>query len=113
MAVLSALVLLVGCGPRPTRDQAMLKAIRAEALVLMASPAHDDASVLPKARWPQTIAALRPERVWVDPDGVEILTKGYFDGGWGYFVPRDPRQPLEPQGRFEKAGEGVYWHHPY
>jgi hypothetical protein len=110
--VLAAIVLLVACEPRPTWDRAKLKAIRAEAEVLMAKPSGQDRD-LPKAAWPRTIAALRPEFVWVDSDGVEIMTKPYFDGGWGYFVPRDPRTPPEPAGRFEKAGEGVYWHHPY
>lgn len=110
--ILAAIVLLIACEPRPTWDRTRLKAIRAEAELLMAKPPATDRD-LPKAAWPQTIAGLHPEFVSVYADGVEIMTKPYFDGGWGYFVPRDPRTPPQPAGRFEMAGEGVYWHHPY
>lgn len=49
----------------------------------------------------------------INPDGVHITTRAYFDGGWGYFVPREPQDLPEPVGRFEAAGQGVYWRHPY
>lgn len=41
------------------------------------------------------------------------MTKAYFDGGWGYFVPRKERELPEPVERFEEVGHGVYWWHPY
>jgi hypothetical protein len=111
--VLTAILLLVACEPQPTGDKARLRAVRAEAQMLMATGAPQGDRDVPKQAWPQTIAALHPEFVWVGPEGVEIMTRPYFDGGWGYFVPRDPRRPPTPEGRFEQAGEGVYWHHPY
>ncbi len=110
LAAVAALALLGGC-ERPTRDPTKLEAIRAEAQMLMnAYPVDADP---PRARWPHTIASLAPEFVTIDPDGVHITTRAYFDGGWGYFVPRDAHVPPEPAGRFEEAGQGIYWWHPY
>ncbi len=59
------------------------------------------------------IASLEPEAVLVSWSGVHITTKAYFDGGWGYFVPRKGRELPEPVERFEEVGYGVYWWHPY
>jgi hypothetical protein len=78
----------------------------------MASPIKTSVLV-PKSRWPRVIASLRPEFVSIYPDGVDIMTKPYFDGGWGYFVARNERKPPEPAGRFSALGVGVYWYHPY
>lgn len=109
-AIVAALALLSGCA-RPTRDPAKLEAIKAESrLLLKAFPT--DAEV-PKARWPRAIASLEPEFVSINSDGVYITTEPYFDGGWGYFVPRRARSLPEPAGMFEEVGHGVYWWHPY
>ena len=114
-----ALILLTGC-TRPTYDQSTLKAIKAESQVLMATqraetygPVPKRHVTFPKNRWPQVIASLKPEWVAVFPDGVDIMIKPFFDGGWGYFVPRSEREPPEPAGRYSELGQGVYWHHPY
>ena len=108
-AVAAALALLGGCA-WPTDDPAKLRAIRAESQMLMnAYPA--DAHV-PKAQWPRAIASLEPEFVSIYPDGVHITTKPYFDGGWGYFVPRTARDLPGSGGRFEEVGQGVYWWRP-
>lgn len=66
-----------------------------------------------KLQWPPRIASLRPEFVSINEDGVHITTKPYFDGGWGYFVPRREGGLPEPVERFEEVGQGVYWWHPY
>ena len=110
LAALLALALPGGCH-RPTRDPATLGAIKAEARMLMR--AYPVAANLPRARWPHTIASLEPEFVTIDPAGVYITTRPYFDGGWGYFVPREGGNLPEPAERFEEAGQGVYWWHPY
>ena len=110
LAAVAALALLGGC-ERPTRDAATLEAIRAEAQALMAASPGD--VELSEARWPRTIARLRPEFVMITSDGVHITTKAHFDGGWGYFVPRKARVVPEPAERFADAGHGVYWWHPY
>jgi hypothetical protein len=70
-------------------------------------------ATLPKGQWPHAIAALGPELVTVYEDGVEILIKPGFDGGWGYLVPRSQREPPEPAARYSYLGQGVYWYHPY
>ena len=109
-ALAAALALLGGC-EWPTRDLTKLEAVKAEAHILMkAYPG--DAWITP-ARWPRAIAALEPEGVMINADGVHITTRAYFDGGWGYFVPRRAGEIPEPVERFEEAGVGVYWWHPY
>lgn len=108
----SALALLAGC-ERPTHDQSLLAAINAEARMLMLAHPAETSTTVPKRQWPYAIASLEPERVTVYPDGVDISTKPYFDGGWGYFVSRDERESPEPTGRFSKLGQGIYWYHPY
>ncbi|NYT41288.1 hypothetical protein HZY97_11005 [Sphingomonas sp. R-74633] len=108
---LAALWLLAGCSPGHTRDPATLQAIRAEAQALMANPQVDASSRVPESRWPPAIAALRPEWVRIDEDGVEIPVRIYFDDSWGYFIPRDPRKPLKPRSGYSALGEGIYWYH--
>ena len=88
-----------------------LKAIKAEARMLMHT--HPVDMDVPKARWPRRIASLEPKLVAIDAAGVHITTTPYFDGGWGYFVPRRERRLPEPVERFEEVGQGVYWWHPY
>lgn len=109
---LAALTLLTGC-TRPTRDESALKAIKAESQILMVTQPTKTYATVPKSRWPFIIASLNPEGVTVFPDGVDIVIKPYFDGGWGYFVPRSEREPPKPVGRFSELGQGVYWYHPY
>jgi len=112
LVVSAAIALLVACAPRPTWDRAKLKAIRSEAQSIMVRQPAGAAATVPKAQWPRTIAALQPDRVAVYSDGVEITTKAWFDGGWGYFI-RTPQTRPEPEGRYSSAGEGIYWYHPY
>ena len=109
-AVLAALALLVGC-ERPTHDPVQLKAVKAEAQVLLeANPL--DGEIIEKPRWPRAIARLKPEFVSTNADGIYITTKPFFDGGWGYFVPRRGQNLPDPVARFEDVGQGVYWFHP-
>ena len=109
-AAIAAVLLIAGCA-WPTDDPAELEAIRAESQILMkAYPTEAD---VPRSDWPRTIAGLEPEFVWVYTDGVHITKKAYFDGGWGYFVPRQVTYVPEPRGRFKRVSHGVYWWHPY
>lgn len=108
-AAVAALALVSGC-ERPTHDVVKLKAMKAEAQMLMKAHAVD--TTITRGRWPSTIASLEPKFVMIEPDGVHITTRASFDGGWGYFVPREERDVPEPVGRFEEAGQGVYWWHP-
>ncbi|WP_179044049.1 hypothetical protein [Sphingobium lactosutens] len=96
----------------PTRDPSVLQAIRTEARMLSRSTARSQVA-LPKSKWPQAISGLEPENVTISADGVDILVKPYFDGGWGYFIPPNDRELPEPKGRFEPVGKGVYWYCPY
>jgi hypothetical protein len=105
----AALAILTGC-ERPTSDPAKLRAIKAEAQLLMRIHPRD--AKPPKAQWPQQIASLEPEFMMISADGVHVETRAYFDGGWGYSVPRKAEDLPDPVGRFEEAGHGVYGWHP-
>lgn len=104
------MALVSGC-ERPVSDWSKLGKIKAEAQVLMA--AHPSDAKVERTRWPREIASLNPEFVMIDAAGVHIIKRAYFDGGWGYFVPRIEGKLPEPVERFKKAGAGVYWWHPY
>ncbi len=111
-AVLAALALISGCA-WPSYYPPTLKAIKAESRVLLKAYPANAEEFVPQDRWPLLIGSLGPEFVLINPDGVHIMTKASFDGGWGYFVPRQDRQLPEPVERFEEVGQGVYWWHPY
>ncbi|WP_324749076.1 hypothetical protein SH591_10490 [Sphingomonas sp. LY54] len=110
LAVVAALVLISAC-ERPIQNPTKLSAIKVEAQMLM--KAHPVAAEITRAQWPPAVASLKPEFVTIDPDGLHITTRAYFDGGWGYFVPRKSGPLPEPVGRFEKVADGVFWWHPY
>jgi hypothetical protein len=110
LAVLSGVALLSGCA-FPTHDRAKLAAMRHEADMLMKAHKTGQMKVIPESEWPPAIAIMRPETVWVDQAGVEILMKAYFDGGWGYYIPQGHRQLSANQ--FKNLGAGVYWHGPH
>ena len=112
LAAPAALALLAGCA-WSSLDQPELAAIRAESRTLMEAYPTQNYVTIPKSRWPVAIARLEPASVTVFPDGVDIMVKPYFDGGWGYFVPRSEGKPPTPAGRFSAVGQGVYWYHPY
>jgi hypothetical protein len=109
LAVVMALTFLTSC-ERPSASPADLKAIKAEAEMLMRVQPRD--ATVPRDQWPRAIAGLEPEFVMINQYGVHITTRAYFDGGWGYFVPRSEGVLPEPRGRFEELGQGTYWWHP-
>lgn len=111
-ATVAALTSLSGCA-RPTLDHSTLKAIRDESEILMKVHRVEADEEVPQARWPRSIASIEPQMVSINSDGVYITTKAYFDGGWGYFVPRQQRALPEPVERFEEVGQGIYWWEPY
>jgi hypothetical protein len=112
LASLAALALLVGC-TQPTHDPATLNAIKAESERLIAANPGTTDVIVPKTKWPHAIAALDPEAVTVSPNGVDVLVKPHFDGGYGYFVPARDQVLPEPVERFSAIGQGVYWYRPY
>jgi hypothetical protein len=115
--------------PIHIRNHALLKPINAEARILMAKKFvttktwSEDGNyeyesggidVRKKGEWPRAIASLSPQDVTVFPGhAVDILTEGFFDGGWGYWIQPDKKTPPEPEGRFEYLGEDIYAYHPY
>lgn len=102
--------------PHPTWDRTELKAIGTESRLLMAihpiKPPKEWSSV-PEGQWPPTIASLKPFDVTVHQWGVHIGTKPYFDGGWGYGVPRnEAARKMLTDWCYSDAGQGVLWHGP-
>jgi hypothetical protein len=109
-----AMFLIAGCD-RPIFNMAKLQEVRLEALQLMATkPVRRGASwrELPSAEWPPTIASLHPKRVTIYSDSVDIVTRPFFDGGWGYNVPRSMRGLPMPVNCYSEPSEGVFWHGP-
>ena len=111
---IAALALLGGCD-RPIFHMTRLQQVRTEAFLLMRSHPVDPASNardVPRTEWPPAIASLNP--VWVDVrvGSVDIITREFFDGGWGYNVPRSKRDLSMPARCYSEPSEGVYWHGP-
>ena len=112
--VLVTMLLLGGC-ERPSSDRAKLDAIKAEAFSLMTLyPVETTQSrrEIPKDEWPSSIASLRPESVTVHWWGVDITTRPYFDGGWGYEIPRHGQELPMPAECYSEPSQGVFWHGP-
>lgn len=114
LALTITLATAAGCN-RPISDADELKAIRTEAVALMQAhppqPAWGYATIA-KQDWPPAIARLRPEAVTVHTWGVDISTKAYFDGGWGYEVPRNKADLPMPTSCYSEPSNGVFWHGP-
>lgn len=101
--------------PHPIHNQAELKAIAAESQRLIAaypiSPSEQSANV-PEDKWPPGIASLKPSSVTVRHGMVDITTKPFFDGGWGYGFALDKRDLTMLVECWSELGHGVYWHGP-
>ncbi len=68
--------------------------------------------IIPKEQWPPIISGLHPEHVTVHTWGVDILTKPYFDGGYGYEVPRSKTDLPMPASCYSEPSQGVFWYGP-
>ncbi len=111
-AALTSIILSDGCH-RPTLDQTELAAIRSGAVRLMQmqarQPSHDNPA---STDWPIPIQRLRPDRVIVRQQSVDIITTPWFDGGWGYYVTDDRSATALPNACYRMVGEDIYWHTP-
>lgn len=114
--IIALVALAIYCAfPHPTHDQAELKAIAAESQSLLATyPISGPAQSvdIPEDKWPPAIAGLRPFSVTVRYRMVEITTRQFFDGGWGYGVASDKRDLTMLVECWSGPGNGVYWHGP-
>jgi hypothetical protein len=114
IVVLAALGIYLAV-PHPTRNDAELKAIAAASERLMAAYPLEGAqryADVPKEKWPPAIAGLKPESVTVYPGMVDITTRPFFDGGWGYGFARNKRNLTMLVECWSELGYGVYWHGP-
>ena len=120
LGIVVALAILTAIGifcafPHPTHEQTRLQAVAAESARLMAmhpiGPAGPSVRI-PRGEWPPAIAGLKPRSVTVRRGMVDITTKEFFDGGWGYgFAPhkRDLTMLVEC---WSELGHDVFWHGP-
>ena len=109
------LSLLAGQCSGPVRDEVKLRAIRTEAATLMATHAvgrTESPRDVPETDWPPAIASLRPEFVSVSSKDVDITTKAFFDGGWGYVITRKNGEPLWPKECRRQLMQEIYWRRP-
>jgi hypothetical protein len=101
--------------PHPSYNQAELKAIAAESRGLMASyplgPSGHYISI-PKDKWPPVITGLKPYSVTVYHGMVDITTKPFFDGGWGYGFALQKRDLTMLVECWSELDQSVYWHGP-
>jgi hypothetical protein len=102
--------------PHPTYDRTKLKAVAAESRLLMVThpiKPPEKWTAVPEGQWPPAIASLRPYSVTVHQWGVDIEAEPFFDGGWGYGVPRnESARRMLTDWCYADAGEGVLWHGP-
>ncbi len=114
--IIALLALAIYCAlPHPIHDQTQLKVIAAESRRLMAAyplaPAAQRADV-PKGKWPPAIAKLEPYSVTVRHGMVDITTKPFFDGGWGYGFALNKQDLTMLVDCWSELGHDIYWHGP-
>lgn len=101
--------------PHPTYDHTTLEAVAVESQYLIANYRANGAkhyTNLSKANWPPAIAGLEPQDVRVTSKTVDITTKSYFDGGWGYgFAPDRRDLGMRPE-CWDELAQDIYWHGP-
>jgi len=109
---LTVAAFITGC-TRPTHDHATLAAIKTESAAIMRVHPTKMGHPLPQAEWPHVIASLKPAFVSVDQEGVDIMVKPDFDGGYGYYVLKKGNELPGPPKRYSELDEGIYWYRPY
>lgn len=112
--VLAFLLILSGC-PGPVYESARLRAVKSESERLMETHAPDPVerwAEVPQSEWPPAIASLRPEMVILRPRQVHIIIKPFFDGGWGYEIPRREEDLGMLPECYQDLGHGIFWHGP-
>lgn len=101
--------------PHPTQNQAQLEAIAtasAHLLVMYPVGPSVQSTEIPKGKWPPAIANLKPHSVTVRHGIVDITTKPFLDGGWGYGFATDKQDLTMIVECWSELGHGVYWHGP-
>lgn len=105
-AIVSFLALATGCAPSVSSSEAV--AISQQTVSLLQT---NETGEIPPARWPPAVAALSPERVRRDSQGLYIFTSTFFVEERGVFV-LDPKAHFDPptQGdpSYARIAENVY-----
>jgi hypothetical protein len=99
-------------GSVPTDDEIALlsdRLIDDSMVILKKYPASS--SLINEEEWPESIKALSPLSLWVDREGLYILTKKRFVEGWGVFIPREESEKhLEKTTipSYSRVAKGIY-----
>jgi len=116
----AALAILIAVGiycafPHPTHDQTLLREVAVESQQLMAThpigPSGQSVRIA-RDKWPRAIASLKPVSVTVRRTMVDITTKEFFDGGWGYGFASNKQDLSMLEECWSELGDGVFWHGP-
>jgi len=114
--IIVLIALAIYCSfPHPIHDQTELAAIKAESQSLIAAyplVQPEQYVDVPKDEWPPVMAGLKPFSVTVRHGMVDITTRPYFDGGWGYSFALDKRNLTMLVECWSELGHGVYSHGP-
>ena len=86
LAALLVVLLASACTRTPRTDELAKIATLAPSIMLKA----DSSNEIQQADWPQALAKLQPERVYVRPEGLYIVLSSFFVEERGVFVPRSP-----------------------
>ena len=61
--------------------------------------------------WPESIKSLSPLSLWVNKEGLYILTKKRFVEGWGVFIPREDSEKYLEKSTipgYDRIVKGIY-----
>ena len=97
---------LAACGRTPPPSELADLASAAPALMRKSG-------MVPASQWPPEIARLKPNQVYVAPEGMYITTSSLFVQEWGLFVPRASEFAAQPgtDPSYTLLGQGVFSYH--
>ena len=73
-----------------------------------------EASSINEEDWPESIKSLSPLSLWVNQEGLYILTKKRFVEGWGVFIPREEGEKYLKNTTipsYDRIANGIYKFH--
>lgn len=98
-------VTLAACNRAPERSE--LEDLFIEVPHLMTE--RSEYGEIPPARWPRALKQLEPKRVYVNAEGLYIVTSSFFVWEQGIFAPRagvSPKEGGDPS--YDPIGYGFY-----
>jgi hypothetical protein len=106
-AVLTLLVAGLAACSRTPAPQELAELASVAAAVLRANPRTGP---VPASQWPAPLGRLKPEMVYVTPEGLYVVTSSFFVEEEGLFVPRSAGFAVHPgtDPSYTPLGPGVF-----